>query len=540
VKNILKACVAAMTSLAAFAVPSWLAAQDQRQQNSTLRGYVVTDLGPTQSFAEGINNRGLVVGTMFLADGVTQHAFSWQEGIQTDLGTFGGPNSSAFFKPSEHGQAAGNAETSTPDPLGEDFCAYGTHLVCRGFVWQKGVMTPLPTLGGNNNWATGGVNNRGQVGGTAENTTLDPTCADSAHEARPVIWEKTDVRELPLLPGAPDGSVSEINDRGQAVGVTTDCTAAPTIFHAVLWRDGTITDLGGFGGALNNSANGINSRGQVVGVSDLPGDTSFRAFFWENGVMTDLGTLYGLPSGWAFGINDEGQVVGMVCNAGFDCGAFLWQDGVMTDLNMLLPNNTPWNLIVATNINNRGEIVATAENNGFHTVLLTPCDERHANSEGCKDADAGAAAAQRDISERPNSTLSEHARKLLWQHMGGRYRIPPPAGMMTEIGSDSALLQSPSCSAQNSSRQSRAAATSANPDSTIGPLVYGYCRLNGQLLSGYCIGSNPFDQRVCSSGKDAVQCPAGAKAIRPERVTFGRLCEAIEVDAARRCAFRLQ
>ncbi|HSY92203.1 MAG TPA: hypothetical protein VK812_12570 [Candidatus Binatus sp.] len=406
----------------ALAMPIRLAAQGHRQQNSSLPRYLVTDLGPTQSFAEGINNRGLVAGTARLADGVTQHAFFWQKGIQTDLGTLGGPNSSAFFKPSEHGQVAGNAETSTPDPLGEDFCAYGTHLVCTGFVWQNGAMVPLATLGGNNSWATGGVNNRGQVGGTAEDSTLDPTCSNAAYQARPVIWEKGIVRGLPPLPGDPDGSVSGINDRGQAVGVTTDCVASPTIFHAVLWRAGTITDLGGFGGSLNNSANGINSRGQVVGVSDLPGDTSFHAFLWENGAMTDLGTLYGLPSSWAFGINDEGQIVGMDCDANFDCGAFLWQDGTMTDLNLLLPNNTPWNLIVATNINARGEIVATAENNGFHTVLLTPCDERHAQDEGCEEQDL--AATPPPARERFRTTLPGRDRQLLWQRLGLRYHIP--------------------------------------------------------------------------------------------------------------------
>jgi len=412
---------------ATLAIPVQLAAQEQEQKKEHVR-YTVTDLGPTQSFAEGINNRSLVAGTAILADGVTQHAFLSRKGIETDLGTFGGPNSSAFFKPSERGQVAGNAETSTPDPLGEDFCTYGTHLVCLAFVWQDGVMTPLGTLGGNNSWATGGVNNRGQVGGNAENTTLDPTCANPAYEAKPAIWEKGTVRELPTLPGDRDGSVAQINDHGQAVGGTTDCVASPTIVHAVLWREGAAIDLGGFGGALNNSANGINNRGQIVGVSDLPGDTSFHAFLWENNVMTDLGTMYGLPSSWAFGINDEGQVVGMICAVGFDCGAFLWQEGVMTDLNTLLPNNTPWNLIVATNVNDHGEIVATAENNGFRTVLLTPCDENHPGVKGCDDSSAPVVPSAAPVRRRV--VLSENVRQLLQQRSGfGRFIHTPEVAL---------------------------------------------------------------------------------------------------------------
>jgi probable HAF family extracellular repeat protein len=176
----------AVTLFAALALPIALATQGKQAP----RHYIVTDLGPTQSFADGINNKGWVTGTAILADGVTQHAFLWREGIQTDLGTLGGPNSSAFFKPGESAQVAGNAETSTRDPLGEDFCGYGTQLVCLGFIWQDGLLTPLATLGGNNGWANGGMNNQGQAVGVAENATPDPTCATPGLEARPVIWEK--------------------------------------------------------------------------------------------------------------------------------------------------------------------------------------------------------------------------------------------------------------------------------------------------------------------------------------------------------------
>jgi probable HAF family extracellular repeat protein len=520
--------VAATILLTALMAPVQLGAQEETRPKRQLTRYTVMDLGPTQSFAEGINNRGWVAGTKILADGVTQHAFVWRNGRQTDLGTFGGPNSSAFSKPSEWGQVAGNAETSTPDPMGEDFCAYGTHFICLAFVWQKGVMTSLPTLGGNNGWATGGVNNRGQVGGTAENATLDATCANPAYEARPAIWEKESVRDMPTLPGDPDGSVFEINDHGQAVGATTDCAASPTIFHAVRWQNGTVTDLGGFGGVLNNSANGINNRGHVVGVSDLPGDTSFHAFLWKDGIMTDLGTLYGLPSSWAFGINDEEQIVGMDCDANFDCGAFLWQDGTMTDLNTLLPNNTPWNLIVATNINARGEIVATAENNGFHTVLLTPCDERQADRGGCKGE--GAAAVQRDYSERPKAPLSEHARRLVWQHVGLLYRINQPAGMTTGTAKEDTGFESSACSAGGGSDDY------LSEDERLKPLVvYGNCVLDAHnKLDGGCIGRG-IGTNYCLGGSGGTACPVGSMAKKPGFVFCLQARRNIPVDQARRC-----
>ncbi len=87
-----------------------------------------------------------------------------------DLGTLGGPNSAVYWPVKDDiGLITGVSDTSDTDPLGEDFCAYGTGLTCRGFLWHDGKMIELPTLGGNNGQATA-VNNRGQVVGYAENS----------------------------------------------------------------------------------------------------------------------------------------------------------------------------------------------------------------------------------------------------------------------------------------------------------------------------------------------------------------------------------
>jgi probable HAF family extracellular repeat protein len=376
--------------LASFAVSVPSAALGEVPAKKQLTRYTVTDLGPTPFAFPGINNRGLVAGTALLADGVTLNAFLWQKGMRIDLGTLGGPNSAAFSRLNERGQVSGNVETATPDPLGEDFCAYGTHLICLAFVWQNGTMTPLATLGGNNSWATGGANNRGQVAGFAENATPDPTCGVPSLEGKPVIWTNGTAWELPTLPGDPDGTVFAINERGQAAGVSSDCGASPTIFHAVLWsEDGSVTDLGNLGGTLNNVAQDINNHGQVVGFSGLPGNTgAYHAFLWTaRDGMRDLGAS---PSGTdlfasaAFGINDNGQVVGWACDQTPDCGGWIWQDGVMTDLTSTLPQGSPWNVIAGTSINSRGEIAALGDINGAtHALLLTPCNEEPVLDKGC-------------------------------------------------------------------------------------------------------------------------------------------------------------
>ncbi len=166
--------------LAALAIPVCVVAQGEQQPLAEhVQHYTITDLGTLEggTFSQPffINKYGLVSGSASLPDG-TQHAVLWLEGLMGDIGApgLGGPNSIAFGD-NVRFQAAGEAETSAPDPNGEDFCGFGTHLTCLPFLWQDGVMNPLPTLGGNNGEATA-INNRGEVAGFAENSSPDPGC----------------------------------------------------------------------------------------------------------------------------------------------------------------------------------------------------------------------------------------------------------------------------------------------------------------------------------------------------------------------------
>ncbi len=420
-KSRILTCTTAMTLFAALAIPVGLAAQEQQEQKAEKpQHYTVTDLGTlggTFGIAEGINNKGLVDGFATLPGDNNQHVFLWQNGVITDLGTLGGPNSGNAAGgdpvPNERGEVAGVAETSTPDPLGEDTCGYGNHLTCLGFLWQDGVMTPLPTLGGNNGFADG-INNRGQVVGLAENTTpLDPTCPPpQVLQFKPVIWEKGEIQELPTFPGDPVGNAVAINDRGQVVGQSFNCTGA--VSHALLWQNGTATDLGNLGGMMFNSGIEINNQGQVVGFSDLPGDTTGHAFLWtkDSGIQ-DLGTLPGDFSSIALAINQKSQVAGFSCDISGNCRAFLWQNGVMTDLNTLIPAGSPLFLVWAVGINSRGEIVGLGfqpSTGEVHAFLATPSNG-DAGSESAMPATPG------ESSERPKIVLPENVRKLLQQRL---------------------------------------------------------------------------------------------------------------------------
>lgn len=426
-----------------LAVPAQTMAQQERKEERPPH-YVVTDLGPFDTpFSEAIavTGDGFVSGAESVPGG-TSHAAVWYHGRIVDIGQpgLGGPNSAAYGA-NERGQVAGLAELSTPDPNSEDFCGFATHLICRPFLWWKGVMTPLPTLGGASGEA-GQINSRGAVAGNVENAVLDATCLGlgtaQKFQEKPVIWKNGQVYELPTHPGDPDGWTFGINDDGQVVGASGGCSTLNSQTgvnvlsrHALLWDKSEVTDLGNLGGTgavgPGNVALGLNNRGQVIGVSDLPGDTTYHGFVWtKDSGMKGLGTLSGDISSVALGINDEGAMVGASFDVDGNPRAFLRRDGVMTDLNRLISADATLYLLFAHGINSYGEIVGfglDTSTGNVHAYLATRCDRSHADIGWCR-ADMQDAGAGVDKSiERPNAVLSQGARKLLQQQVGRRYHL---------------------------------------------------------------------------------------------------------------------
>ncbi|MGA7409262.1 MAG: hypothetical protein WBW33_02190, partial [Bryobacteraceae bacterium] len=320
------------------------------------------------------------------------------------------------------------------DPKGEDFCGFAalglpsSVTSCLPFLWQNGVMNPLPTLGGNNG-AANQINNRGEAAGMAENDITDTACPSTGPQKlgfKPVVWRNGKVQELPTYPGDPDGNAVAINDHGQVAGGSGDCTAFSPIsltnlqpLHALLWEDGKATDLGNLGGTGHGNgieAVNLNNHGQVVGNSDLTGDANFHAFLWtrETG-MFDLGTLPGDANSAANGINDAGDVVGVSLDASFNPRAFLRQNDAMTDLNTLIPADSPLFLITACSINSDGEIIGIAvekSTGNVHGYLATP---RHS-----KDHGESLSLAPQDVIDP--TVVPENAHKLLLSRLGIRGR----------------------------------------------------------------------------------------------------------------------
>ena len=390
--------------------------------------YTVTDLGTfggTFSIPNGINNAGRVSGAANVPGG-QQHPFL--TGIaKTDLGTLGGPNALSYG-PDGREEMAITSETLKTDPLGEDFCGFGSHLICLGAFWN-GTMTALPTLGGANAIAWT-LNNRGQLAGVAENATKDKLCkSPQVLDFEAVIWGpgQGQIQALPTLSGDTVGFAVMINDLGQAVGSSGTCdntaVGVQGVFygpHAVLWDNGSARDLGNLGGAMNNSATAINNRGEVVGSSDLAGDTSAHAFLWtKDAGIQDIGALGADVSAAAIWINNNSQVSGGSCDDMGNCRAFLWQNKVMTDLNTLIPADSPFYLLFACSINDAGEMVGPALNKNtgeVHAYLATPVP--------------GKAASVSDTPAAREATspmaLPENVRQMLRQRLPvGRFGAPP-------------------------------------------------------------------------------------------------------------------
>src|SRR6266480_3016598 len=185
------------------------------------------DLGASGQ-ANSINNRGWVAGGVNLPGGAYSEATAWIDGSLVRLGTLGGPNSLVGWPVENNdGVIVGISEVSALDPVESgSSCQYFfptiTGHACQGFRWQNNVMTPLPTLGGTNSYATA-ANNKGQIVGWAENTVHDPTCVSpQVLQFRAVIWGPGagQIQELPPLPGDSTSAATAINDKGDVVGIS--------------------------------------------------------------------------------------------------------------------------------------------------------------------------------------------------------------------------------------------------------------------------------------------------------------------------------
>lgn len=228
-------------------------------------------LGGSTSFANGINDEGVIVGDSYTA-GNADHAFSYSNGKMTDLGTLGGSSS----------QATGINNTGTI--VGSSATTGDT--TSHAFSYSNGVMTDLGTIGSLPSYATA-INSTGTIAG---------------YDYENPNWHALSYANGTITAlGGTNNVANAINNAGTIVGNTYEDNQAND--QAFNYSNGTMTAFGPLGG----SATGINDAGTIVGYSTDTG----HAFVYSNGQTTDLNSLVSLPGVTltdAEGINANGQI----------------------------------------------------------------------------------------------------------------------------------------------------------------------------------------------------------------------------------------
>jgi probable HAF family extracellular repeat protein len=170
-------------------------------------------LGGTVGFAQCVNSRGQVVGVSSNSDHPGAclptvifgspgdpgcHAFFWQDGVMSDLGTLGGEVSETIWLNDDGDLVVGSADL----PGGQ---------IHHAVLWKKGKLHDLGTVSGDPCSRGGGLNARGQVIGGS---------SDCSHFLHAFLWEDggpiVDLNTLiPAGSGVQLRLAYNINDRGE-------------------------------------------------------------------------------------------------------------------------------------------------------------------------------------------------------------------------------------------------------------------------------------------------------------------------------------
>jgi probable HAF family extracellular repeat protein len=261
----------------------------------------------------------------------------------TDLSTPAGYTSGAY---AVNGAGVVVGEIKTPD------AATGQQ---HATVWFEGRVTDLGMLVGGRWSIAYGVSNNGLIVGVSETT------GRTFWDRHAVLWDHGVMIDLGTLSGQRHSAAYAVNNARQVVG---DSGSGTPVHHAFLWQNGAMIDLAPQSAV--SSARDINGSGQIVGNSSQPENPDLdHATLWQDGQTIDLGASYAGLS-YARAINDLGQVVGYVDN-GITQRAVTWINGQMT----VLPTWAGGGATVANDVNNKGEIVGTAQTaNGSMRAVL--------------------------------------------------------------------------------------------------------------------------------------------------------------------------
>ena len=246
-------------------------------------------LGGASAAAQAVNAAGVVVGGSSTAGG-TQHAFSYADGVMTDLGTLGTRANawSIALDVNKTGTAVGYGSAKKTDAV---------HAV----RWKHGLGTDLGTLPGSTDSQAYAINAAGHIAGASGGAA--------------VIWRDGQISALPDLGG---GASARAINAGDIVVGWCMTRSGQGLWQACRWDAAGVHALGVARATDTNSvAVAVNVHGIAVGTSalDQSDDLQSVAFVHDGKTMADLNTrLDASGAGWtlleATDINDEGEIVG--------------------------------------------------------------------------------------------------------------------------------------------------------------------------------------------------------------------------------------
>ena len=231
-------------------------------------------LGGANAFPSVSNNHGQVAGfsdTSFIPDpnvGLPPfHPFLWEDGKgMKDLGSFGGVQTASVNGLNERGEVVGGLFLPG-DAVINPFLWDGEKLIDLS-------VPPFVSSGvGEANW----INEAGEVVGIA---SLPAPCSDSPQELfHAFLWRKGVMEDLGGLAGFPRSRADFINSRSQVVGGSLPCDFSNVT--AFLWENGSMVDLNSL--IPSNSelyliwAAFVDDRGEIAALANLPNGNTHAA-----------------------------------------------------------------------------------------------------------------------------------------------------------------------------------------------------------------------------------------------------------------------
>lgn len=258
----------------------------------------------------------------------------------------------------------------------------------RAFMWQTGILIDLGRRASDIGARGIAVSANGLAGGAS---------IVNATASYPVKFSYGTVTQVNTQFGQTTGAVTAINDAGTYVvgnaivrsGALTvmnnfaaaqgsgalnanDEVAGSAASKAAFWKPTGIVDAGLLTGYDTAIGTALSDDESLAGVAYNAGETARVGFLYRSGSMVQIPSLQGDTMLIPTGVNALGQVVG---NSIADASSrgFLYSNGTTVPLTSLIPSNLGWQIVQASAINNKGQIVGTGILNGSqHAIMLTP------------------------------------------------------------------------------------------------------------------------------------------------------------------------